>query len=179
MASDHSSIEYKLNRLHAEIATLRNLPAMSLEFTTWLSKLFALVEAGFGINSDEMHRLRAISPELPNEFYDSVADRLGAMGLSEKWKSHLLTKLNKDVPETNLMCRLHDYDDLIAAMIRGLQTGSTRWSRSGHPRQWTGFRQPADLFPLLDSSRKGSHRLQERRDLAPDCNLPGRAASVL
>ena len=122
MASDHSSIEYKLNQLRAEIATLRNLPALSLEFTTWLSKLFALVEAGFGINSDEMHQLRAISPELPSEFYDSVADRLGAMRLSEKLKSQLLTKLNKDGPETIFTRRLYEYDDLIAAMIHRLRT---------------------------------------------------------
>jgi hypothetical protein len=122
LASDHSSIEYKLNQLRAEIVALRNLPALSQEFTTWLSKLFALVEAGFGINSDEMHQLRAISPELPSEFYDSVADRLGAMGLSEKLKSQLLTKLNKDVPETIFMRRLYDYDDFIAAMIHGLRT---------------------------------------------------------
>jgi hypothetical protein len=86
LASDHSSIEYKLNQLRAEIATLRNLPALSLEFTTWLSRLFALVEAGFGINSDELHDLRAIFPELPSEFYDSVADRLNAVGLSQKEK---------------------------------------------------------------------------------------------
>ena len=122
MASDHSSIEYKLNQLRAEVATLRNLPALSLEFATWLSKLFALVEAGFGINSDEMHQLRAISPELPSEFYDSVADRLGAVGLSEKWKSQLLTKLNKDGPETIFMRRLYDYDALLAAVIHGLRT---------------------------------------------------------
>jgi hypothetical protein len=122
LASDHSSIEYKLDQLRAEIATLRNLPALSLEFTTWLSKLFALVEVGFGINSDEMRQLRAISPELPSEFYDSVADRLGAMGLSEKWKSHLLTKLNKDGPETIFTRRLYEYDNLIAAMIHGLRT---------------------------------------------------------
>jgi hypothetical protein len=122
LASDHSSIEYKLNQLRAEVATLRNLPALSREFTTWLSKLFALVEAGFGINSVEMRQLRAISPELPSEFYDSVADRLGAVGLSEKWKSHLLTKLNKDIPETIFMRRLYDYEDLIAAMIHGLRT---------------------------------------------------------
>ena len=122
MASGHSSIEYKLNQLRAEIAALRNFPALSLEFTTWLSKLFALVEAGFGINSDEMRNLRAISPELPSEFYDSVADRLGAMGLSEELHSQLLTKLNKDVPETIFVRRLYDYDDLIAAMIHGLRT---------------------------------------------------------
>jgi hypothetical protein len=48
------------------------------------------------------------------------------MGLSEKWKSHLLTKLNKDAPETFFRRRLDDYDDLIAAMIRGLRTD--RWS---------------------------------------------------
>ncbi|PNE10951.1 MAG: hypothetical protein CR217_11615 [Beijerinckiaceae bacterium] len=47
MASDYSSIENKLNQLRAEIVPLRNLPALSLEFTTWPSKLFALVEAGF------------------------------------------------------------------------------------------------------------------------------------
>jgi hypothetical protein len=122
LASDHSRIEYKLDQLRAEIAALRNLPALSLEFTTWLSKLFALVEAGFGSNSDELRQLRAISPELPSEFYDSVADRLSAVGLSEKWKSHLLTKLNKDGPETIFMRRLYEYDDLVAAMIHGLRT---------------------------------------------------------
>jgi hypothetical protein len=122
LASDHSSIEYKLEELRAEIAALQNLPALSLEFTIWLSKLFALVEAGFGINSDEMRQLRAISPELPSEFYDSVADKLDAVGLSEKWKSHLRTKLNKDVPETIFMRRLYEYDDLIAAMTHGLRT---------------------------------------------------------
>jgi hypothetical protein len=122
LASDHSSIEYELNQLCAEIATLRNLPVLSLEFTTWVSKLFALVEAGSGINSDEMRQLRAISRELPSEFYDSVAYRLNAVGLSEEWISHLLTKLNKDGAETIFMRRLHDYDDLIAAVIKGLRT---------------------------------------------------------
>jgi hypothetical protein len=119
---DQSSIEYKLSQLRAEIATLRNLPALSLEFATWLSKLLALVEAGFGINSDEMRQLRAISPELPSEFYDRVADRLGAVGFSEKERNYLLTILNKDVPEAIFMRRLYDYDDLIAAMIHGLRS---------------------------------------------------------
>ena len=122
MVSDHSSIEYKLNQLRAEVATLRNLPALSLEFTNWLSRLFALVEVSFSINSDELRDLRAVSPELPSEFYDSVAGRLGAMGLSAKLKSHFLTKLNKDGPETIFMRRLYDYDDLLAAMIHGLRT---------------------------------------------------------
>jgi hypothetical protein len=122
LVSDHSSIEYKLNQLRAEIATLRNLPALSQEFTTWLGKLFTLVEAGFGINSDEMRELQAISPELPSEFYDSVAGRLGAMGLSEKWKSQLLTKLNKDAPETFFRRRLDEYNEFLAAMIHGLRT---------------------------------------------------------
>ena len=122
MVSDHSSIEYKLNQLRAEIVTLRNLPALSLEFTTWLSKLFALVEAGFGINSEEMRQLRAISPELPSEFYDSVAGRLGAMGLSEELESQLLTKLNKDAPETFFRRRLDEYNEFLAAMIHGLRT---------------------------------------------------------
>jgi hypothetical protein len=122
LASDHSSIEYKLDQLRAEIAALRNLPALSPEFTIWLSKLFALVEVGFGINSDQLRDLRAISPELPSEFYDSVADRLDAVGLSEMLKSQLLTKLNKDVPETIFMRRLYDYDDFITAMIHGLRT---------------------------------------------------------
>jgi len=98
LASDHSSIEYKLDQLRAEIAALRNLPALSPEFTIWLSKLFALVEVGFGINSDELRDLRAISPEispeLPSEFYDNVSGRLSALGLSEKLKSQLLTKPN-------------------------------------------------------------------------------------
>jgi hypothetical protein len=122
LVSDHSSIEYKLNQLRAEIATLRNLPALSLEFTDWLSRLFALVEVSFGINSDEMRDLQAISPELPSEFYDSVAGRLGPMQLSEKLKSQLLTKLNKDAPETFFRRRLDDYDDFIAALIHGLRT---------------------------------------------------------
>jgi hypothetical protein len=122
LANNNSSIEYELSQLRTEIATFRNLPALSLEFTNWLSKLFALVEASFGINSDELRDLRAISPELPSEFYDSVAGRLGALGLSEKLKSQLLTKLNRDVPETIFRRRLHDYDDLIAAMIHGLRT---------------------------------------------------------
>ena len=69
-----------------------------------------------------MRQLRAISPELPNEFYDSVADRLHAVRLSEKWKSHLLAKLNKDVPERIFVRRLYEYDDLITAMIHELRT---------------------------------------------------------
>jgi hypothetical protein len=69
-----------------------------------------------------MRRLRAIPQELPSEFYDSVADRLDAVGLSEKLKSQLLTKLNKDIPETFFRRRLYDYDDLITAMIHGLRT---------------------------------------------------------
>jgi hypothetical protein len=122
LVSDRSSVEYKLNQLRAEISTLRNLPALSLEFTNWLSRSFALVEAGFGIDSDELRDLRAISPELPSEFYDSVAGRLGEMGLSEKLKSQLLAKLNKDGHETIFTRRLYEYDDLIAAMIYGLRT---------------------------------------------------------
>jgi hypothetical protein len=69
-----------------------------------------------------MRDLQAISPELPSEFYDSVADRLGAVGLSEKLHGQLLTKLNKDVPETFFRRQLHEYDDFIAAMIHGLRT---------------------------------------------------------
>jgi hypothetical protein len=94
LANNNSSIEYKLSQLRAEIATLRNLPALSLELTNWLSKLFTLVEVSYGINSDELRDLRAISPELPSEFYDSVSGRLSAFGLSEKLKSQLLTKPN-------------------------------------------------------------------------------------
>ena len=124
MVSDHSSIEYKLNQLRAEVATLRNLPALSLEFTNWLSRLFALVEVSFGINLDELRDLRAISPELPSEFCDSVAGRLGAMGLSAKLKSRLLTKLNTDGPGG-----LYDYDDLLAAMIHGLRQRLPRHRR--------------------------------------------------
>jgi len=77
---DRSSIESELNQLRAEIPTLLNLPALSPEFSNWLGKLFTLVKADFGWNSEEIHQLRAISPELPSEFYDSVEKRLGAMG---------------------------------------------------------------------------------------------------
>jgi hypothetical protein len=122
--SDHSGIEGNLNQLRAEIATLRNLPALSPEFASWLRKLFALVKVGFGRNSDEMGQLCAISPELPSEFYDSVADRLDALGLDEKSKNQLLSRLNNDVPEAIFERRLHDYDDLIAAMIHGLRSRS-------------------------------------------------------
>lgn len=124
MVGDRSRIEGELKQLRAKIATLLKLPALSREFATWLGKLFALVEAGFGINSDEMHQLRAISPELPSEFYDSVADRLGSLGLNDKQTDELLMRLHKDVPQTVFRRRMYHYDDLIAAMLPSLQSGS-------------------------------------------------------
>jgi hypothetical protein len=127
LVGDHSSIQDELSQLRVEIPTLLNLPALSPEFTSWLGKLFALVKAGFGLNSDEMRELRALSPELPSEFYDSVADRLGEMGLDEKSKNQLLTQLNKNAPEAIFKRRLHDYDDLITAMIHGLRTKCWTW----------------------------------------------------
>ena len=89
----------------------------------WHGKLFSLVEAGFGADSDEMRNLRAISPELPSEFYDSVADRLGSLALDDKLKSELLAKLQKDTPEAVFRRRLYDYDDFIAALLLGLRSG--------------------------------------------------------
>jgi hypothetical protein len=120
--NDRCSIELELSALRSEIAAFANLPVLSPQFATWLGKLFSLVEAGFGADSDEMRDLRAISPELPSEFYDSVTDRLGSLGLDEKWTSQLLAKLYNDVPEGVFRRRLYDYDDLIAALILGLRS---------------------------------------------------------
>lgn len=122
MLNDRRSIEHELNELRNEIATLLNLPVLSPEFTIWLGKLVALVETAFGINSEEMRELRAISPELPSEFYDSVTDRLGSLGLGDEWTRQILTKLYKDIPQTIFRRRLHDYDGLIAALIHGIRS---------------------------------------------------------
>jgi hypothetical protein len=118
---DNSSFEVELSQLRAEIARLRELPALSPEFVSRLGRLFGLVEACFGPDSDEMRQLRATSPELPSEFYDSIAARLGSLGLDEKATSRLLTGLNRDLPQTIFRNRLYDYDDLIASMIVGLR----------------------------------------------------------
>jgi hypothetical protein len=118
---DRSRIEYELRQLRAEIATILKFPALSPEFVTWLGKLFALVQASFGSNSDEMRQLREISPELPSEFYDSVADRLVSLGSNGKQASELLSRLYQDTPQTIFRRRMYDYDDLIAAMIINLQ----------------------------------------------------------
>jgi hypothetical protein len=118
---DRRGVEDQLNQLRPEIATLLNLPVLSPEFTAWLDKLFVVVKAGFGVNSDEMRQLRAISPELPSEFYDSVAERLGSLVSDEDRRNQLLAKLHNDVPQTIFRRRLHEYDDLIGAMIHGLQ----------------------------------------------------------
>ncbi len=121
--NDRRGIGDQLGELRKEIPTLMNLPVLSPEFTVWLVKLFALVKAGFGANSNEMRQLRAISPELPSEFYDSVTKRLRSLGLDDELKSQLLKKLYNDVPQTVFESRLHEYDDLIGAMIHGLRTG--------------------------------------------------------
>jgi len=95
---------------------------LSPEFVSWLGKLFSLVQLGFGANSNEMHELRAIAPELPSEFYDSVAGRLISLGLSEDMISQLVTKLHQDIPNAVFKRRLQDYDEFIGALIVGLRS---------------------------------------------------------
>ena len=121
MVSERSGIE-ELGQLRAEIATLVDLPALSPQFSAWLRKLYEVVEANFGVQSDEMRQLRAISPELPSEFYDSIATRLESLGLNEKLTNALLLALNKDGPQKVFKQRLHDYEELITTMIHGLQS---------------------------------------------------------
>lgn len=117
--ADNSGLEDELNRLRAEIVTLRELPALSREFCTWLDNLFEFVRANFGADSAEMRELRAISPELPSEFYDHVSEKLGALGLGENWKNELLTKLNRDTPKAIFDKRLYEYDSFIASLFHG------------------------------------------------------------
>lgn len=119
--NDRSDIERQLDELRQEIAQLRDLPVLSAEFTVWLGKLAASVAAFFGTNSQEMRDLRAISPEFPSEFYDSVSDRLGLLQLDDAMKNQLLSKLYLDVPKAIFRRRLHEYDDLIGAVIHGLR----------------------------------------------------------
>jgi hypothetical protein len=120
--NDRSTIELDLSRLRDEIAMLAKLPVLSPQFTTWLRKLFSLVEAGFGADSDELRDLRAIAPELPSEFYDSVADRLSSLGLDESSTRELFAKLHKDAPKAIFKRRLQDYDELIGALIHGIRS---------------------------------------------------------
>jgi hypothetical protein len=121
LAGDRLDFEAGLSRLRAEIAGLSNRPALSPEFVKWLGKLLDLVKACFGPDSDEMRQLRAISPELPSEFYDSIEARIGSLGLDSKSADRLLAGLNRDLPQTIFRNRLYDYDDLIASMILGLR----------------------------------------------------------
>lgn len=122
MVGEHSDIEIDLGQLRAEIATLAELPALSPQFSAWLRKLYRLVETNFGVHSDEMRQLRAISPELPSEFYDSVATRIESLGMDEKLTKTLLMALNKEGPQKIFKQRLSDYDELIATMIHGLRS---------------------------------------------------------
>lgn len=115
-------IESDLGQLRSEIPALLDLPPLSPQFVTWLGKLLLLVEAGFGKESVELRRLRTISPELPSEFYDSVATRLQSLGMNKTMTSSLLVKLYKDVPKKILQQRLRDYDELIGTMIYDLQS---------------------------------------------------------
>jgi hypothetical protein len=109
--------------LRTEIASLSNLPALSPAFASRLGKLLDLVKACFGPDSDEVRQLRKISPELPAEFYDGAAARIGSLGLEgklgldSKSTNQLLTGLNRDSPEAVFRKRLYAYDDLIASMI--------------------------------------------------------------
>lgn len=111
----------ELNRLRAEIETLLKLPALSPEFGVWLGKLFECVKVRFGTNSDEMRELRTISPELPNEFYNHISEKLEALGLNENWRDELLRKLNREAPKSVFDKRLYEYDSFIGALIHGLQ----------------------------------------------------------
>jgi len=122
LVGEHSDIEIDLGQLRAEIATLAELPALSPQFSAWLRKLYRLVETNFGVHSDEMRQLRAISPELPSEFYDSVATRIESLGMDEKLTKTLLMALNKEGPQKIFKQRLSDYDELIATMIHGLRS---------------------------------------------------------
>ena len=121
MPGDRLDFEAGLSQLRAEIAGFSSLPALSPEFVNWLGKLLELVKACFGPDSDEMRQLRAISPELPSEFYDSIGARIGSLGLDSKSADRLLAGLNRDSPQAIFRKRLHDYDDLIASMIVGLR----------------------------------------------------------
>jgi hypothetical protein len=125
LVGDRSNFESELSELRAEIANLANLPALSPEFVTWLSKLFGLVKECFGPDSDEMGQLRAISPELPSEFYDSISARIDALGLDRETTNQLLTGLNRDVPQAIFRQRLYGYDDLIASMIFSLRSAGS------------------------------------------------------
>jgi len=62
--NDRRGIEPELNALRDPIAALAKVPVLSPQFTTWLGKLFSLVEANFGTDSDEIRNLRTISPVL-------------------------------------------------------------------------------------------------------------------
>jgi hypothetical protein len=106
-----------LKRLRSEIAALSVLPPLSPQFTSWLERLFALVEANFGSHSDELRQLRAIAPELPSEFFDSVQSRFAALGFDEKLSDALLMKLNKEVPVDIFRKRLRDYDEFVASLV--------------------------------------------------------------
>jgi hypothetical protein len=121
LVGERSVIE-DLSRLRAEIATLADLPALSPQFSAWLRNLHGVVKANFGAHSDEMRQLCAISPELPSEFYDSIATRLESLGLNEKLTNALLLALNKDGPQNVFKQRLHDYEELITTIIQGLQS---------------------------------------------------------
>jgi hypothetical protein len=121
LAGDRHDFEAELGQLRAEIEGLSKLPSLSSEFVSWLSKLSDLVKARFGGDSDEMLQLRAISPELPSEFYDSVGKRIVSLGLGRNSTNQLLMGLNRDLPQAVFKKRLYDYDDLIAAMIIGLR----------------------------------------------------------
>jgi hypothetical protein len=124
LVDDRFDFEVRLSQLRAEIAGLSDLAPLSPEFGKWLEKLFNVVRACFGLDSSEMRQLRAISPELPSEFYDSIEARIGSLGLDNKSTNQLLTGLNRDSHQAIFKKRLHDYDDLIASMIIGFRPPS-------------------------------------------------------
>ena len=122
MAGERSSTEDDLDELRTEIATLRTLPPLSPQFVTWLRKLLLLVEGRFGVSSDEMRQLRAISPELPSEFYDSIAARLELLGSNIELSKALFLSLYKDAPQQIFNKRLYEYEEFITSIIYGLHS---------------------------------------------------------
>ena len=122
MAGERSSIEDDFGELRDGDRDPSEFAPLSPQFAAWLGKLLLLVEGRFGASSDEMRQLRAITPELPSEFYASVATRLESLGPNEQLSNALFLALDKDVPQKIFKQRLYEYDEFIASIIYGLQS---------------------------------------------------------
>jgi hypothetical protein len=123
LAGERSSIEDDLGQLRTEIAALRNLPPLSPQFAAWLRRLFLLVESHFGASSDEIRQLRAILPEVPSEFYDSIVARLELLGSNSNLSNALFLSLYQDAPQQIFNQRLYQYEEFITSIIYGLHSG--------------------------------------------------------